>query len=542
MNPISHTFGAYWQDFLHLTGKASLCFAEADWQGLQQLSRARFERHDDIVGQLVASLNGSLLDWPALKKDFVESLNDHPARELALTFFNSVYARLQPGMPRPFNGRELAKVATRPYLRLPMQGDLTDVMQRVLESASLPLPIRYLANQATKLAQALKPALNPHDYPLHLDLLTEPFYRNKGCYLVGCLNTDQMAVPFAIAFLQKDGALKVDALLLQRDHLSVLFGFARSDFLSLSPAPSAQIAFLETLMPHKPHSELYNALGYYKHGKTLLVTELEDALARKGRFITAPGIAGLVMMVFTLEGQDLVFKVLRDQFGDSKKVTPQQVVERYHLVQRHDRVGRMADTQEFIDLRLPLAHFDQAPLQELLATCAGRARIEGDMLHLSHCFTERRMTPMNLALKERSGECKAILREYGHALKDIATAGIFPGDMLFKNFGVTRHGRVIFYDYDELCPLGDVTFRAIPKSEYEQDMLSAEPWYPVNEGDVFPEEFRHFLCARQDAAEVLGQEFAELFTPDFWLKAQENAKKGQLEDFFPYPQALRFPG
>ncbi|WP_192954802.1 bifunctional isocitrate dehydrogenase kinase/phosphatase [Gallaecimonas mangrovi] len=542
MNPLSHSFRAYWQDFLYLTNQASRCFQAADWPGLQQLSRARFERHDDVVRELVASLNGSLLDWPSLKVDFIQELANHPARELALTFFNSVHARLQPAQPRPFNGRELAPHTLPPYLRLPMQDDLSVLMQQVLESANLPMPLAYVANQATKLAQALKPAIASHDYPLHLDILTEPLYRNKGCYLLGRLNTDQLAIPFAIAFLNRNGKLKMDALLLQRDHISVLFGFARSDFLSLSPAPSAQVAFLQALMPQKPASELYNALGYYKHGKSLLVTELEDALAKKGRFITAPGIAGLVMMVFTLEGQDLVFKVIRDQFGDSKKVSAQQVIERYHLVQRHDRVGRMADTQEFIDLRLPLAHFDAEPLQALLGTCSQRARIEGDMLHLSHCFTERRMTPMNIALNNQPERSEAILREYGQALKDIATAGIFPGDMLFKNFGVTRHGRVIFYDYDELCPLSEVNFRAIPKAQYDQDMLSAEPWYPVNEGDVFPEEFRHFLCARKDAAQVLGQEFSELFSPAFWLKAQENAKKGLMEDFFPYPQSLRLPG
>lgn len=538
MDPISQTFRAYWQDFLHLTAKASQCFADADWHGLQQLSRVRFERHDQVVHELVTSLNGSLLDWPRLKAGFLEALSQHPARELALTFFNSVYARLQPGEDRPFNGREFAPIALAPYLRLPMKQDLAAVMEAVLDSANLPMALKYKGNAATQLAQRLAPMLSRSDYPLHLDVLTEPFYRNKGCYLVGRLNTDHLAIPFAIALLNHRGQLKVDALLFQKDHLSVLFGFARSDFLSLSPTPSAQLDFLRSLMPHKPASELYNALGYYKHGKSLVISELEDALARQGRFITAPGIAGLVMMVFTLEGQDQVFKVIRDRFGDSKSVTAEQVVERYHLVQRHDRVGRMADTQEFVDLRLPLSHFDSDTLAELTQSCASRVRIEGDWLLLSHCFTERRMTPMNIALGQWPERRRDILREYGQALKDIATAGIFPGDMLFKNFGVTRHGRVIFYDYDELCPLSDVTFRALPPAQYDQDHLCSEP--SVCPGDVFPEEFRYFLCVGDDAKAVLGEEFAELFSPDFWQQAQQQAQAQQLGDFFPYPKALRF--
>ncbi|WKE64717.1 bifunctional isocitrate dehydrogenase kinase/phosphatase [Gallaecimonas kandeliae] len=538
MDPISQTFTAYWRDFQHLTAKAGACFAAGDWLAMQQLALARFERHDQVVDELAASLHGSLLDWPALEARYFADLAGHPARELALTFFNSVHARLAGDTARPFSGREYEPLGRAPYLRLPMKGELADTLASVLACANLPLPLRYPGNTATQLAGALAPVLESHDYPLHLDLLTEPFYRNKGCYLVGRLNTDNLAIPFAIALLNRDGYLKADALLYRQEHLSVLFGFARSDFLALSPIPSAQVAFLHSLMPNKPRSELYNALGYYKHGKSLLVSELEDALAEGGRFKRAPGIAGLVMMVFTLEGQDLVFKVIRDHFGDSKTVDAAQVIARYHLVQRHDRVGRMADTQEFLDLRLPLARVDDEVVAELLQSCSQRAFVEGDWLHLGHCFTERRMEPMNLALRSRPGERRAILRDYGQALKEIATAGLFPGDMFYKNFGVTRHGRVIFYDYDELCPLGELHFRAIPRSGYDQDQLASG--YSAAAGDVFPEEFRHFLCLGQDATEVLGGEFAELFSPDFWLTAQRQAVEGQLGDFFPYPQSLRF--
>lgn len=540
MDPLSQTFAAYWRDFQHLTSKADACFAEGRWHDLQQLSRARFERHDQIVNKLVASLNGSLLDWPTIQRRFLAKVSDHPARELALTFFNSVYARLQPGASRPFSGREFAASASAPYRRLAMRADLPAMMQAVLHQAKLPMPFANTGQAATQLAKALEKVLARHDYPLHLDLLTTPLYRNKGCYLVGRLNTDNMAIPFAIALTNQHGQLTADALLYQRDHLSVLFGFARSDFITHTSSPSALVQFFLSMMPHKPLSELYNALGFYKHGKSLLVCELQDALSAGGQFMNAPGIPGLVMMVFTLQGQDLVFKVIRDQFGDSKSVTDQQVVERYHLVQRHDRVGRMADTQEFVDLRLPVSHFHPDTLAELLHSCSKRVRLDGDWLQLRHCFTERRMEPMNLALNCRPEQKEAILRDYGQALKDIATAGIFPGDMLFKNFGVTRHGRVIFYDYDELCPLSDVQFRAIPRAEYDNDMLSAEPWYTVNPGDVFPEEFRHFLCARADARAVLAEEFAELFTPAFWQQAQAQAASGQLADFYPYPQALRF--
>jgi hypothetical protein len=52
--------------------------------------------------------------------------------------------------------------------------------------------------------------------------------------------------------------------------------------------------------------------------------------------------------------------------------------------------------------------------------------------------------------------------DYGNALRDLAASNVFPGDLLLKNFGVTSHGRVIFYDYDELCLVSDCVFRDLP--------------------------------------------------------------------------------
>ena len=85
------------------------------------------------------------------------------------------------------------------------------------------------------------------------------------------------------------------------------------------------------------------------------------------------------------------------------------------------------------------------------------------MLVIQHVYIERRMIPLNIYLQEAGPEQMAhAVVEYGNAIKDLVSANIFPGDMLWKNFGVTRHGKVVFYDYDEIEYITDCNFRRVP--------------------------------------------------------------------------------
>ncbi len=548
---IADAFSAYLNQFNALTNEAQQAFAQGQWPALQALGRARFDCHDRHVMALSQlHPNSQWQQWQPLLAPYQQRLARHPARELGLTFFNSLYARCRPHCPRvPFGDSALAQpvALTQPYRRYGLDQHLPALIRRLLEDMTLPLPMADLDGDIRRIARSLKAQLLPlmaaSDYPLHLDLLAQPFLRNKGLYLIGRINMDTGLIPFALALVRtQDGKLQADALLLKRDHISILLGFARSDFLVSSPSPGELVRFLASLMPQKPLSELYAALGHYKQAKTLQYHELKTALAdTEARFVPAPGIKGMVMAVFMLERHDKVFKVIRDHFPHTKSITHDQVVERYRLVQRHDRVGRMADTQEFVDLRLPLARMDQQVLDELLQSCSQRVAVEGDQLLVRHCFTERRMQPLNLLLKNGSeAQCQGALDDYGQALKDIAAAGLFPGDMLYKNFGVTRHGRVIFYDYDELCPLDEVQFRDLPSFEGDPQQQGSSPWFAVAPGDIFPQEFKHFLCARPDAAQVLLRRHPELFTSAFWRQAQQHARAGHMADLFPYPDSLRF--
>jgi isocitrate dehydrogenase kinase/phosphatase len=217
------------------------------------------------------------------------------------------------------------------------------------------------------------------------------------------------------------------------------------------------------------------------------------------------------------------------------------VRENYRLVSRHDRIGRMADTQEFHNLTFPLYRFSPALLEELQATAPSLLHIAGDRLIIRHLYTERRMTPLNLYLKTADEtETRNVIDEYGNAIKQLAAANIFPGDMLLKNFGVTRHGRGGLLDLDEISFMSGCNFRHLPEPQNEEQALSARPWYTVGPNDIFPEEFRLFFSGNPLARSFFEELHSDIYTPEFWQGIQTEIRAGKIVDVFPYRRKRRF--
>jgi isocitrate dehydrogenase kinase/phosphatase len=333
----------------------------------------------------------------------------------------------------------------------------------------------------------------------------------------------------------------VDAVLPTSDEASIVFGFSWSYFLVDVERPRAAVDFLTSIMPLKRVDELYNAIGYNKHGKTELYRSLMEHIRAPGaQFEFAPGEQGLVMSVFTLPTLNVVFKVIKDSFGPPKRVTRREVMDRYHLVFFRDRVGRLADAQEFEHLRIPRGCFSEPLLHQLLTEASSTVRLDDGQVVIRHLYTERRVTPLNVYLREVSAEAaRDAIVEYGRAIKELAAANIFTGDMLVKNFGVSRHGRVIFYDYDELCLLTECTFRRLPQPTTMEEELAAEPWFHVGEHDIFPEEFGAFMLPALPLRDAFLAEHRDLLTLDFWRDMQEQQRMGELFDVFPYRECRR---
>ncbi|MCE7903994.1 MAG: bifunctional isocitrate dehydrogenase kinase/phosphatase [Gammaproteobacteria bacterium PRO9] len=364
---------------------------------------------------------------------------------------------------------------------------------------------------------------------LGIDVLEAVFYRATRAFLVGRIRGGDWSSPLIIAFAHADAGIVVDAVMMSEYEVRPLFGYSRSYFHADLPDVEPAVRYLSEIMPGKPVDEIYTVLGRARQGKTERYRSLFRHLAAStDSFVHADGVRGMVMIVFTLPSSDLVFKVIRDRFAEPKTASRIEVMQKYQFVFQHDRAGRLIDAQEFRQLRFPKARFSAELLEELLASASATCRIDGADLIIGHCYMERRMKPLDLFLKEASPEAaRRVIRDYGQAIRDLALSNVFPGDLLLKNFGVSRHGRVVFYDYDELCLVTECAFRDLPAPRDDEDEMRAEPWFFVGPNDVFPEQFLEFLGLRGELHEEFTREHADLLTADYWrqVKAGHAAEK-----------------
>ena len=547
--------------FRRVTVRARSRFERREWRGAQQDAAERIGLYERVVSRVTARVRrllgaraGDRAAWGAMKAAYASRIAPRPDAELAATFFNSITRRVRatvgvdPGIE--FLDADYARIGAAgfepPYASYPAGDSLAALLERILRDLPFAAAFEDPAWDARHAAAALEEHLRRAAGGAAVsaaEVLRPVFYRNKGAYVVGRLRAGGALVPLVLALLHGERGVFVDAVLPTSDEASVVFGFTRAYFHVALERPAAVVAFLSSIMPLKHTDELYTAVGHKKHGKTELFRALRRHLERpEAVFEPAAGDKGLVMSVFALPSFGVVFKVIRDSFGPAKTVTRRAVLDGYRLVFARDRVGRLADAQEFEHLEFPRARFAPAVLDELLREAPSAVAVDGDRVVVRHCYTERQVTPLNLFLDgaDPAAARHAIL-DYGDAVKDLAAADIFAGDLLLKNFGVTRHGRVIFYDYDELCLLSDCRFRALPEPRTLEDELAAEPWFYVGDHDVFPEEFLPFMLPPGPLREVFLSRHRDLLTVRFWTDMQARQRAGEIVDFLPYRPDRRLP-
>ncbi|MGE8359012.1 bifunctional isocitrate dehydrogenase kinase/phosphatase [Pseudomonas sp.] len=548
-------FDDYREHFRQITDGAQARFEQAQWQEAQQASAARINLYEEKVGEVSDGLrqrfSAQLLDvtqWPLVKSAYIGLIDLRFDDELAETWFNSIFCSLfshdliSDGCmfihtTRPSLHDRQRAAQTRRYR---CEQNLGDMLQAIFADYRFAVPFADLPRDLARLERQLRASLPDwvcKDPVLTVELFSSVLYRNKGAYLVGRVFTQDEQWPLVIPLLHPEGqGIQVDAAITDEAEVSIIFSFTRSYFMVDVAIPAEFVGFLKRILPGKHIAELYTSIGFYKHGKSEFYRALINHLATTDdKFIMAPGVRGMVMSVFTLPGFNTVFKIIKDRFSHSKSVDRNTVIEKYRLVKSVDRVGRMADTQEFADFRFPLSKFEPECLAELLEVAPSTVVVEGHSVLVRHCWTERRMTPLNLYVENASEtQVREALDDYGLAIKQLAAANIFPGDMLLKNFGVTRHGRVVFYDYDEICYLTEVNFRRIPPPRYPEDEMSSEPWYSVAPLDVFPEEFPPFLFADIRQRRLFSQLHGDLYDADYWKGLQAVIRAGKVIDVFPY--------
>ncbi|WP_243054660.1 bifunctional isocitrate dehydrogenase kinase/phosphatase [Pseudomonas sp. BP01] len=552
-------FDDYREHFRRITLGARERFEQARWQDSQRSAAARINLYEQKVGEVNGWLRDAFDDevlleveqWPLVKSAYIRLIDPRLDDELSETWYNSLFCSL-------FSHDQISDGCmfihtTRPSIRSHQRATQTCTyrpdgnLQGLLRAILSDYAFAYgdLESDVSRLEEQLRECLPDwvcKDPTLAVELFSPVLYRNKGAYLVGRLYNSDEQWPLVIPLLHREGhGIEADGLITDEAEVSIIFSFTRSYFMVDVPVPAEFVNFLKRILPGKHIAELYTSIGFYKHGKSEFYRALINHLAgSEDRFVMAPGVRGMVMSVFTLPGFNTVFKIIKDRFSPSKTVDRATVIDKYRLVKSVDRVGRLADTQEFADFRFPQGKFAPECLAELLEVAPSTVILEGDTVLIRHCWTERRMTPLNLYLEHASeGQVLEALEDYGLAIKQLAAANIFPGDMLLKNFGVTRHGRVVFYDYDEISFLTEVNFRHIPPPRYPEDEMSGEPWYSIGPHDVFPEEFPPFLFADLGQRRLFSRLHGELYDADYWKGLQAAIREGKVIDVFPYRRKAR---
>jgi len=555
-------FNRHYRWYRMTTAGARQWFEDADWEEVQRAARERIGYYDRHVGETIAGLRSEFtvrdLDerlWRRVRVEYLRLLPEHHQPELAETYYNSVFCHL---FHRTYYNNEFIFVwpvistehleSEVPSFRCyyPVRDGFAQVVCEILSGFGFRLPFRDARSDVRHLIRAMRvrfPSGRDRRENFQLAVLSQAFYRNKGAYIIGKAINGADRIPFVIPVLNdEDGGLYVDTLLTGSDEIGGIFSFSRAYFMVDTEVPAAVVEFLRPLMPHKDKAELYTAIGLHKFGKAEFYRSfLKHLHYSSDELVVAPGIRGLVMCVFTLASFPYVFKVIKDRFPPPKTTTRQAVMRKYQLVKLHDRVGRMADSWEYSDVAFPRERFSDALLTQLREEAAGSLAIEGDQIIIKHLYIERRMRPLNLYLESAdAGQLRHAIREYGDAIKQLAAANIFPGDLLFKNFGVPRQDRVVFYDYDEICYLIECNFRTIPEAPFPEMELADEPWYTAAPGDVFPEEFATFLLPDFRIRACFLEYHRELLDAAWWRRRQEVIQSGHLEDVFAYPVERRF--
>lgn len=560
---VAHTIlqgaDAMYGRFLDVTAGALERFEQRNWKHVQLALKTRINFYQNHVALVCQQLNTMLSEQQltrsflmSVKESYIQLLDDYPRYDIAESFFNSVYCRLfdhriirrDKLFVNSSQGGKIPVYPTPLLKRYQIRSDLNQTIRRLLDDTPFTLNWANKEQDVKNITKTLQEHLGAQlTDNIVIDMVREPFFRNKAAYLIGRIEMTNQTRPLILPILiNSSGHLYVDACIMQLDDIDVIFGFARSYFMVYTPVPAALVYFLSQLMPHKSNSQLYSAIGCQKHGKTEQYREFLQHLDNSDdKFITAPGIKGMVMSVFTLPSYGFVFKIIKDKFATQKNVTRSQVKLKYQLVKEHDRVGRMADTLEYRHFIFPRSRFSNELIKELIEVAPSAIKLTRQHVHIDHLYLERRMIPLNIYLEQADEQAQIrAVQEYGDAIKQLAAANIFAGDMLFKNFGVSRHNRVIFYDYDEISYLTEINFRTIPKPRSFEDEMSAEPWYSVGEQDVFPEEFRTFLFINPKIRTLFEQLHSDLFDARYWQQLQSNIEQGQFHDVFPYDKKCRF--
>ena len=547
-------FVRYNHSFFRITDRARTRFEQRDWVGHQSDITARVELYEKCVQSCVSTLRKTLgrgvrerTLWNDIRDYLGARLEQVPDAGFIKTFFNSITRRI---FGTVGIDEELEFVSSAPdegflpletlsLKRYPFWRSFEGIFGKVFEDFQFNVPFRDVTSDIRFISDRIYEYLGntyPGEQPLRLDLIDSFFYQSARAYLIGSIILKSGVSPIVIPLKNSDEGICVDAVLLHPDEVSHIFSYTRSYFFADPSSVMGAVQFLHSILPHKHIDELYTVLGRLRQGKTERYRLFSNHLARTtDKFVLAEGDKGLVMLVFTLPSYNLVFKIIRDRFGYPKTISRDDVIGKYKLVSKHDLAGRLIDTQEFRNLEFPVNRFDKTLLEEFRSEAANNVHIHADQLIIDHVYIERRVRPLNLYVRESSPtEAEHAIIDYGQTIRDLAGTNLFPGDLLLKNFGVTRSKRVVFYDYDEVALVTECNFRDIPATGGDEELMTPDSWTYIDKDDIFPEEFIKFLAMDNNLRSIFLKYHGDLLSPGYWRGIKADLLAGKIPTIVPY--------
>ena len=545
----------YRRDFKQITRQAQTWFENRAWLEARDGLRRRTNLYSEIIRELENALrikmgkhfrNREL--WILIKAAYSRSISNRADEELSETFFNSltrsVFKTIGIDRELEFIWLDSTLFPTGEESLLFYSLYHTTTLKQLFENILLSCPFtakwKHISRDATLVAQRVEDHLQGRAGMAEFDAIdvVEPIlYRGRSAYILARIRRGHRIMPLVLSLLHSPEGIHVDAVILSEAEVSTIFSFTRSYFLVDIERPVELVGFLKGLLSEKPLEEIYISLGFTKHGKTVRYRGLYSHLERSlERFEIAPGAKGMVMAVFHLPSYHLIFKVIRDKFAAPKTTTRERVHQTYKIVEAHDRVGRLVDAQAFDRLQFPKRRFAPKVLTELLNECSQTVRETDSEIIIEQLYVERKVYPLNLYVHDVEEQLahEAVI-DHGQSIRDLASVGLFPGDLLVKNFGVTRRGRVVFYDYDEIILLSECRFKRLPT----QDIYTDEPIVVADERDIFPEEFRHFIWGTPKLRQTFEAHHSDLFTVEWWRDMQQAVAQSRVSDIFPYSPERR---
>ncbi|SMN12002.1 Isocitrate dehydrogenase phosphatase /kinase [uncultured Candidatus Thioglobus sp.] len=527
--------------FYKITKRAQSRFEKRDWAGHQKDIAERIDIYEKSVRRIALKLRSHLDHrindhklWQITRFYFGKRLEKVPDAGFIKTFFNSVTRRIfgtvgvdpQIEFVAENNNADRDVIKRLNLKRYPFWGSTEKVFSGILNDFSFKVPYADSINDDIRRLVESKFARD-REY-LRFEFIDSFFYQAARAYLVGRIIMQNDMSPIVIAFKNTDKGVIIDTVLTSEESISIVFSYTRSYYFATPNSVIGSVYFIHSILPKKPIDEIYTVLGRLRQGKTerhRIFTE--HLLTAPDKFTHSEGAEGLVMIVFHLPSYNLVFKIIRDKFGHPKTISRNHVIDKYKIVSKHDHAGRLIDTQEFLNLKFPINRFSNTLLQDLLDNAKNTIQIIGDNLLIKHVYIERRVRPLNLYINEVSHDkAEQAILDYGRTIKDLSQTNIFPGDLLLKNFGVTQHNRVVFYDYDEVSLVTECNFRDIPKARDDTDELRSEPWYYIDKNDIFPEEFIKFLSMKQELRQVFIRAHGDLLSATYWHGIKTLLKSG----------------